>query len=162
MVVIQLRRTAGFSISAMASLVSWNTSTRCTWACLLRICCKSPSCVPAGRPRTRIDRFLTSAERFPLVLKEYDQVLLIQLRFKVMFTGSLQLSHVYPRVLLLSCVSSARGYWRTMMPKHLSTSSGTVSVKLVGLSLETSPLVETQRMRNLWSDLYHPAPFVLP
>lgn len=91
------KRTAGFSSSAIASFVSWNTSTRCTLACLLRTCCKSPSCVPEGSPRTRTERLLTSADRLPVGLQNGRCVRLHKMNrvIKDILTGSLRLSRVY-------------------------------------------------------------------
>ena len=63
-----IRLTAGVSSSTIASLMSWNTSTRCTRAYFSRTWCNKPSCVPAGRPRIRTDRLRTSSVRLPPAL----------------------------------------------------------------------------------------------
>ena len=55
------KHTAAFSSSTSASFRSWKTSTRLMRACFSRACWSRPSCVPAGRFRTRTERPRTSA-----------------------------------------------------------------------------------------------------
>ena len=55
--------TAGDSSSAIASFLSSNTSTRCTFAIFSNVCCRRPSWVPIGNPRILTDRLRTSSGR---------------------------------------------------------------------------------------------------